>query len=234
MPHQGSSTMIVKLLLLSSYVVGNAFGLGQARYVETVKASDSFPLVAARAAAAVYVDSSDYAGVVRAAGDLVADVARVTGVTPAMAHDDKGLGANAVLAGTIGKSALIDRLIREGKIDAGQMKGKWEAFVIQVVARPLPGVASALVIAGSDKRGTIYGIYDLSEQIGVSPWYFWADVPVVHKGALFVKAGRYIEGQSAVKYRGIFFNDEAPALDGWVRQKFGSLSIKGSQPANAR
>jgi hypothetical protein len=216
--------MIVKLLLLSSCVVGNAFGLGQARYVETVKASDSFPLVAARAAAAVYVDSSDYAGVVRAAGDLVADVARVTGVTPAMAHDDKGLGANAVLAGTIGKSALIDRLIREGKIDAGQMSGKWEAFLIQVVARPLPGVASALVIAGSDKRGTIYGIYDLSEEIGVSPWYFWADVPAVHKDALFVKAGKYGEGEPAVKYRGIFLNDEAPALSGWVKEKYGNFN----------
>src|ERR1035441_1535245 len=152
MPYQGSSTMIVKLLLLSSYVVGNAFALGGARYVETVKASRSFPLVEARAAATVYVDSGDYAGVVRAAGDLVADVARVTGATPAMAHDDKGLGPHAVLAGTIGKSALIDRLIREGKIDVSLVKGHWEAFLIQVVARPLPGVASALVIAGSDKR----------------------------------------------------------------------------------
>src|ERR1035441_7674892 len=224
MPHQGSSTMIVKLLLLSSYVVGNAFALGQVRYVETVKASGSFPLVEARAAATVYVDSGDNAGVVRAAGDLVVDVARVTGVTPPMAHDEKGIGANAVLAGTIGKSALIDRLIREGKIDVSGIKGRWKAFLIQVVAKPLPGVASALVIAGSDKRGTIYGIYDLSEEIGVSPWYFWADVPVVHKDALFVKAGKYSEGEPAVKYRGIFLNDEAPALSGWVKEKYGNFN----------
>jgi hypothetical protein len=213
----------VKLLALSLCLAADAFGLGQARYVETVKASDSFPLVEAKTAAAVYVDSSDYAGVVRAAADLVTDVAQVTSATPAMAHDDKGLGANAVLAGTIGKSALIDRLIRQGKIDASRIKGKWEAFLIQVVARPLPGVASALVIAGSDKRGTIYGIYDLSEQIGVSPWYFWADVPVVHKDALFVKAGTYGEGEPAVKYRGIFLNDEAPALSGWVKEKYGNF-----------
>jgi hypothetical protein len=85
-------------------------------------------------------------------------------------------------------------------------------------------VASALVIAGSDKRGTIYGIYDLSEQIGVSPWHFWADVPVVHKDALFVKAGRYGEGEPAVKYRGIFLNDEAPALSGWVKEKYGTYN----------
>jgi hypothetical protein len=210
--------------MLGLCLAANAFALGQVRYVETVKASGSFSLVEANAAAAVYVDSGDYAGIVRAAGDLVADVARVTGHTPAMAHDDKGLGANAVLAGTIGKSALIDRLIREGKIDASQIKGKWEAFLVQVVARPLPGVASALVIAGSDKRGTIYGIYDLSEEIGVSPWYFWADVPVVHKDALFVKAGKYGEGEPAVKYRGIFLNDEAPALSGWVKEKYGTYN----------
>src|SRR5450631_3717500 len=109
-------------------MAASAFALGQARYVETANARGSFPLVQAKAAAAVYVDSGDYAGVVRAAGDLVADVTRVTGATPAMAHDDKGLGANAVLAGTIGKSVLIDRLIREGKIDAAQIAGHWEAF----------------------------------------------------------------------------------------------------------
>ena len=211
-------------VVLGLCLAANAFALGHARYVESAKASGSFPLVEAHAAAAVYVDSGDYAGVVRAAGDLVADVARVTGATPAMAHDEKGLGANTVLAGTIGKSVLIDRLIREGKIDASRITGKWEAFLIQVVATPLPGVASALVIAGSDKRGTIYGIYDLSEEIGVSPWYFWADVPVVHKDALFVKAGQYGEGEPAVKYRGIFLNDEAPALSGWVKEKYGTYN----------
>jgi hypothetical protein len=214
----------MKTLLPALCLAGSAFALGQARYVETVNAAGSFPLVQAKAAAALYVDSADHAGVLRAAGDLAADVARVTGVTLAMVHDEKGLGANAVIAGTLGKSALIDRLIREGKIDAGQIKGKWEAFLIQVVASPLPGVSSALVIAGSDKRGTIYGIYDLSEQIGVSPWYFWADVPVVHKDALFVKAGKYGEGEPAVKYRGIFLNDEAPALSGWVKEKYGNFN----------
>jgi hypothetical protein len=213
-----------KLLLLSLCLVARGFALGQPRYIETVNARGSFPLVQAKAAAAVYVDSGDHAGVVRAVGDLVADVTRVTGSTPATAHDDQGLGANAVIAGTIGRSVLIDRLIREGKIDASGITGKWEAFLIQVVARPLPGVSSALVIAGSDKRGTIYGIYDLSEQIGVSPWHFWADVPVVHKDALFVKAGKYGEGEPAVKYRGIFLNDEAPALSGWVKEKYGTYN----------
>ena len=186
----------MKTLLLGLCLTAGAFGLGQTRYVETVNASGSFPLVQSKVAAAIYVDSGDHAGVVRAAGDLVADIARVTGSTPATVHDDKGLGANAVIVGTIGKSALIDRLIREGKIDASGIAGKWEAFLIQVVARPLPGVASALVIAGSDKRGTIYGIYDLSEQIGVSPWYWWADVPVVAQGRA-VREGRQVRAKAS-------------------------------------
>ncbi len=152
------------------------------------------------------------------------DIGRVTGVAPSVTHDADAPGANAIIVGAIGKSALVDRLIREHKLDASQVAGKWESFVIQVVAKPLPGVTSALVIAGSDKRGTIYGIYDLSEQIGVSPWYFWADVPTVHQDALFVKPGRYLEGEPAVKYRGIFLNDEAPALSGWVKEKYGAYN----------
>ena len=173
------------------------------------------------------VDSADWAGVVRAAGDLQADTGRVTGIQPSIVHDEKGAGALAIVAGTIGKSALIDRLVRENKIDVQAISGKWESFLIQVVAKPLPGVASALVIAGSDKRGTIFGIYDISEQIGVSPWYWWADVPVRHQDALFVKAGtKYVQGPPAVKYRGIFLNDEAPALSGWVKEKFGDYNSK--------
>ncbi|MEO8593474.1 MAG: glycosyl hydrolase 115 family protein [Candidatus Solibacter sp.] len=216
----------MRLIILALCLASNGFALGQARYVLNTGAPGSFPLVQNKTAAAIYVDAADYAGVVRAAGDLAADVQRVSGVAAVVVNDEKSLRANMVLAGSIGKSALIDRLIREGKLDVSQVKGKWEAFVIQTVARPLPGVASALVIAGSDKRGTIYGIYDVSEQIGVSPWYFWADVPVVHKDALFVKQGKYVEGEPPVKYRGIFLNDEAPALTGWVKERFGDYNSK--------
>src|SRR4029078_1043520 len=126
-----------------------------------------------------------------------------------------------ILIGTIGRSAIIDQLATAKKIDTSSIAGKWESYLIQVVADPLPGISSALVIAGSDKRGTIYGIYDLSEQMGVSPWYWWADVTPDHKDALFIKAGKYQQGEPSVKYRGIFFNDEKPDLDYWVRAKFG-------------
>ena len=103
-------------------------------------------------------------------------------------------------------------------------RGQWESALTTVVEQPMPGVRRALVIAGADKRGTIYGIYDLSEQIGVSPWYWWADVQVPHADALYVEPGRYVQPVPAVKYRGIFFNDEAPALSGWAKEKFGGMN----------
>ncbi|HXN45719.1 MAG TPA: glycosyl hydrolase 115 family protein [Bryobacteraceae bacterium] len=185
--------------------------IAQPRYVAEAPGPGSFAI----AGASIYVEADDYAGVVRAVGDLRDDVRRVTGSTPSITHDPGT--RKAILVGTLGHSRVIDELVREGKIDAGRIAGKWESFVIQV----LPG---ALVIAGSDKRGTIYGIYDLSEQMGVSPWYWWADVPVRHRDAVYVKAGTVVEGPPAVKYRGIFLNDEAPALSGWVKEKFGTYN----------
>jgi hypothetical protein len=201
-----------------------SLALGQPRYVETTPALNSFRLVHQGTAAKLYVDGGDYPGVVRAAHDFQADILRVSGCNALLNNDGKSLSGDVVLIGTIGKSKVIDRLIRERRIDVSHIQGKWESTLIQVVARPLPGVARGLVIVGSDKRGTIYGIYDLSEQIGVSPWYWWADVPVEHKDALYVKAGRWVQGEPAVKYRGIFLNDEAPSLSGWAKEKFGGLN----------
>ena len=154
----------------------NLWALGGPHYVETSPQPGAFALVEKGAAAAVRVDASDWPGVLRAAHDLQADVNRVTGVTPAWDSS----APRMVIIGTVGKSPLIDQLARTGKIDVSGIRGKWESFFLQVVDNPLPGVASALVIAGSDKRGTIFGIYDLSEQIGVSPWYWWDDVTLEH------------------------------------------------------
>ncbi|MGA9450826.1 MAG: glycosyl hydrolase 115 family protein [Verrucomicrobiia bacterium] len=215
---------VLALLLVSVLVAPrDSLALGQERYVEDVPGPGSFPIVQGNVAATIYVDSSDFAGVVRAANDLQADVARVTSHSPAISHAGKKLGENVIVVGTIGKSQIIDQLIREGKIDASPVAGKWESFFIQVVPKPLPGVASGLVICGSDKRGTIYGIYDLSEQMGVSPWYWWADVTPEHKDALFVKAGKFVQGPPSVKYRGIFLNDEAPDLSNWITNNFGTV-----------
>jgi Glycosyl hydrolase family 115/Gylcosyl hydrolase family 115 C-terminal domain/Viral BACON domain len=170
------------------------------------------------------VSDSDWPGVIRAVNDLSEDVKRVTEVSPEVLHNLPGGARNVVLVGTIGKSSLIDDLVKRHKLDVSDIAGKWEAEVTTIVDQPMPGVARALVVAGSDKRGTIYGIYDLSEQIGVSPWYWWADVRVPHENALYVTPGRYVQGEPAVKYRGIFFNDEAPALTGWVKEKYGNFN----------
>jgi hypothetical protein len=209
---------LIRTAVCSLFLHASLFALGQQRYVSTTAEPGSFPIVRDKSVAAVYVDPSDFPGVARAADNLRDDIARVTGLTPSRILG----GRETIIAGTIGKSAIIDRLIRERSIDVSGIVGKWESFLIQVVPHPQTGIDSALVIAGSDKRGTIYGIYDLSEQIGVSPWYFWADVPVVHRGALFVKPGRYVQGEPAVKYRGIFLNDESPALSGWVKATYGN------------
>ncbi|MGB7602415.1 MAG: glycosyl hydrolase 115 family protein, partial [Candidatus Sulfotelmatobacter sp.] len=145
-------------------------------------------------------------------------------VTPKLAETAAPPQGDVILIGTIGKSRAIDELIREHKIDTSAIQGKWEATLTQVVS--LPGSGRVLVIAGSDKRGTIYGIYDLSPDIGVSPWYWWADVPVRHRDALYAAPGRWVVGPPVVKYRGIFLNDEAPALTGWVNEKYGGYSHK--------
>jgi hypothetical protein len=139
-------------------------------------------------------------------------------------------GKQAVIVGTIGKSPLIEELNREGKIDIGDITGDWESFIIQVIDDPLPGIDKALVIAGSDKRGTIYGIYEVSAQIGVSPWYWWADVPVKHQPELYIMPGRYTWGEPSVRYRGLFLNDEAPALTNWVAHTFGMVQPSENPP----
>ena len=222
---------VLAMLLVSLLAAPHhGFALGQEQYVVEVPSQGSFPLIQDKTTAMIYSDPNDFAGVVRAADDLVADVARVGGMTPAISHNKNSLGTNVIVVGTIGKNEIIDQLIHEGKIDATAIAGKWESFIIQVVPKPLPGVESALVICGSDKRGTIYGIYDLSEQMGVSPWYFWADVPPARHEALFVKAGKFVQGPPSVKYRGIFLNDEAPDLSNWILEKFGTVPTGTNPP----
>jgi len=186
---------------------------------DTVSA-DRFVLIKdSRPAVSIYVDESDDKGVRIAASNLSEDFKRVCG-TPALLSD-KAAGQRVVLAGTLG-TPLIDRLVSGGRLDGAQLKGKREKYLMTMVTNPVDGVDEALVIAGSDRRGTIYGIYELSEQIGVSPWYDWADVPVAHRDNLSIKRGTYTAGEPAVRYRGIFLNDEAPCLTGWVKNTYGT------------
>jgi hypothetical protein len=195
-------------------------------YVSSQAAPERFELAAAGKAAPLVVSPDDFPGVVRVVKHLRADIARVTDREPEIVEGHVPEVASCVLIGTLGKSPLIDRLVADKKLDAAGIAGRWDTFVLQVVEHPLPGVERALVIAGSNKRGTIYGMYDLAAQIGVSPWHWWADVPAKKNSSLYVLPGRYTPGEPAVKYRGIFINDEAPALSGWMYEKFGGHNHK--------
>lgn len=159
----------------------------------------------------IYMDANDCRGVSYAANALVKDISKVSGSQATITSNQKA----TILVGTIGHSAAIDQLIKQKRINGNLLKGKREKFIITVVN-------NQLVIAGSDRRGTIYGIYELSQQMGVSPWYDWADVPVEHHDSIFVNRGTYSDGEPAVRYRGIFLNDEAPCLTSWVKNTYGT------------
>jgi len=213
-------------ILLACLLCARAQALGTERFVSFEPVPQGAALVSAGAAAPLLIAAEDWPGVRRAVGDLQADVQRVSGVKPAVVEAGGASAPFAVIVGTVGKSPLVDGLAKSGKLDVSGISGRWEAFQLQLVEKPLPGIDRALVIAGSDKRGTIYGIYELSQQIGVSPWYWWADVPTVHRDAVYVRPVRLVDDGPTVKYRGIFLNDEAPVLSGWAKEKFGGINSK--------
>lgn len=159
----------------------------------------------------LYVGQNEMKGVGIALNNLAEDINKVCGAKAVFTDAAK---ANVVV-GTLGHSAIIDKFIKEGKIDARQLRGKRETYIITVVG-------NQLVIAGSDRRGAIYGIYEVSSQIGVSPWYFWADVPVEHHDNIYINKGTYSDGTPSVSYRGLFLNDEAPCLTSWVKNTYGT------------
>ncbi|RWA13909.1 hypothetical protein EKO27_g1176 [Xylaria grammica] len=135
-------------------------------------------------------------------------------------YTDPSAKDTVIIAGTLGRSKIVDDLVKAGKLDVAKIKEKWESFVTQVVEEPIDGCPKAVVIAGSDPRGVIFGLYDISEQIGVSPWYWWADVPIKENREIFVLPEGKIQGPPSVKYRGIFLNDEQPGLSGWVQGNY--------------
>ncbi len=157
----------------------------------------------------IYMDKNDCKGVNYAVQALAKDIQSVSGSTASATSSDKAV----ILVGTIGHSAAIDQLIKQKRINGNLLKGKHEKFIITIID-------GQLVIAGSDRRGTIYGIYELSQQMGISPWYDWADVPIEHHDSIFVNKGIYTDGEPAVRYRGIFLNDEAPCLTSWVKNTY--------------
>jgi hypothetical protein len=184
--------------------------------VTATYATSAFPLVHAQRAATLCIDPRD-AAVVRVAADALAgDVALVTGVRPTVRASAGAPAGPVVLIGTLGHSAVIDKLIASGKLPASGLRGQWESYAISVVEKPLSGVPRALVIVGSDRRGTAFGVFELARRLGVSPWVWWADVAPAHHTALYVQPGRLVQGPPAVQYRGIFLNDEDWGLRPWA------------------
>ena len=186
--------------------------------VSSTGSTEALRIAGDETTAGIYYSAADAAVVGIAASALRDDVQRITGLLPWVSTDAPS-ASQAVLIGTIGRSPLIDELVAAGKIDVSSIEGKWEAYTAAVVDNPMTGVDRALIIAGSDRRGTAFGVFALSESMGVSPWYFWGDVAVPQKEALYV-AGSYTQSSPGVKYRGIFLNDEDWGLNPWAANTF--------------
>jgi hypothetical protein len=182
--------------------------------------ADDFVLADGKTGPTIFVETNDERAVLRATADLAHDFERVTGTKPEIVNDFLAGEKTGIIIGTISESKIIDRLAAEGKLETNGVSGAWESYVLQIVKNQLPGVARALAIAGSDRRGTIYGIYQLSEMIGVSPWNWWADVPVARKSFLALQGDIFKQLPPAVKYRGIFLNDEDWGLRPWASKTF--------------
>ena len=182
-----------------------------------------FPLITKGAPCSIVMDTAEDEGVKMAISNLQQDIRQVCNNQPALLNNIPA--KRCVIIGNY-HSAIIQKLIAAGKIDKEQLINKNEKFLLQVIAKPADGVDEALVIAGSDKRGTIYGIYELSKQMGVSPWYWWADVPVIQQENVYIKPGIYTDGEPKVEYRGIFINDEWPSFGNWAKAKFGGINSK--------
>jgi hypothetical protein len=185
--------------------------------------STSLALIQGGRPASVYVDPTADPAVRRAAEGLREDLGRVGGGEATKLSDLSKAGGPTVIIGVLGASPAIDALVKSGKLKVEDLAGQWEGFRQVVVERPVAGVPRALVIVGADRRGAVFGAYDLSERIGVSPWSWWADVPVTPEADLFLTAGARAD-HPRVKYRGFFINDEDPAFSGWAKAKFGGIN----------
>ncbi|MCW2393906.1 MULTISPECIES: glycosyl hydrolase 115 family protein [unclassified Sphingobium] len=205
------------LALLGSPLAARARTLG-------LGAQAPFPLIRSGVPAGVIIDSEADSAVGHVATRFAEDIGRVCGTA---ARVSKGYGrapsSVAVIIGVLGQSRLIDGLIAAGKIDVGDLAGAWEAFRRIVVDHPAKGIERALVIVGSDRRGAVFGTYDVSEQLGVSPWHWFADVPVARRRDVSISATP-VRDQPKVRYRGFFINDEAPCLSSWAEKTFGGFN----------
>lgn len=174
--------------------------------------------------ATIWVSAQDITLVQKAAALLQMDMENVTGKKPPLVNLLTIKPKTLLIIGSLQQSPIIQQLVAKKKLQVQAIQDQWEAYTIQAVHKPFPGVDYAVVIAGNDRRGTAFGAFELSKQMGVSPWYWWADVPVQKKKALYFNIQTKVLDAPKVKYRGIFINDEAPALSGWSKERFGGFN----------
>ncbi|HMK37936.1 MAG TPA: glycosyl hydrolase 115 family protein, partial [Bacteroidota bacterium] len=189
-----------------------------------------FPLSSSGTSALLCASSGDFPGVLRVLRMFQNDIASVSGASPGIMLDSIPSSGEVVVVGTLGRSPLIDRLIREQKIDVRGIRGKWETSLVLSAGNPFPGVRRALVIVGSDRRGTMFGMLGISGRMGVSPWRWWADVPVQRHAEVYILPSPGADGPPAVRYRGIFLNDEFPDLTRWVQATYGDAPVQRIPP----
>ncbi|HHJ10465.1 MAG TPA: hypothetical protein ENK25_06185, partial [Bacteroidetes bacterium] len=193
-----------------------------------------FALFKNGSAANILVDPKDDKTIILVTGLFSDDVHRVTGIRPEVKSEPGSVSKNCVIAGSIEGSRFIKELVKKHKIDVSKVKGQWESCLIQVVDKPFKGIDRALVVAGSDRRGTSYGLLEISKQIGVSPWYYFADVPVKKHDELMIKSGSHIMKSPSVQYRGIFINDEMWGIRPWAEKTLAPQEGKGLGPTTYR
>jgi len=175
-----------------------------------------FAIAGIKKATDIYFDTADFELVKKVGSFFMQDVERVTGKRGNLTHERSQFRENVIIIGTIGHCSPIDALISSKRLDVAPIVNQWERFMIKTIDKPFPGVKKALIVAGSDRRGTAYGVFSISEAIGVSPWYWWADVPVQKSHELYIKSGSLISKAPSVRYRGIFLNDEDWGLKPWA------------------
>lgn len=209
------SVLLGGMLLLSSSVA-----LAQVSLSQNSSGPNVFSLVGKKDKACVYYDAQDFEVVKTTAGLFANDVKEVSGQILGVATTKEAPQKNCIIIGTLGHNEWIDQMIAKKKLNVETLKNRWESYLVQLVRNPLPGVDKALVIVGSDRRGAAYGLLSVSRTIGVSPWYWWADAPIVKKDQLHLKVDKYISKEPTVKYRGIFINDEDWGLYRWSKRNF--------------
>lgn len=209
------SILLGGMLLLSS-----SAALAQVSLSQNSSGSNVFSLVGKKDKACVYYDTKDFEVVKTTAGLFANDVKEVSGQILGVATTKEVPQKNCIIVGTLGHNEWIDQMVAKKKLDVEPLKNRWESYLVQLVRNPLPGVEKALVIVGSDRRGAAYGLLSVSRTIGVSPWYWWADAPIVKKDQLNLKVDKYISKEPTVKYRGIFINDEDWGLYRWSKRNF--------------